>query len=89
MTGEELAARRKKAGLTQDQLAAYLGIGRTSVWRLETGKETISRPMRMMSETIDPGNPVFEEWVAKLSAKSKQMVVRRQHKKRYQAAVNL
>lgn len=85
MTGSELAERRKKAGLTQDQLAAYLGVGRTSVWRLETGSEEVSRLIFTMAMTVEPGNPVFEKWLTQLTTKSKQMVLRRQFKRKFQA----
>ena len=37
MTGKELMAARHKAGLTQRELAEKLGIGRTTVQRVESG----------------------------------------------------
>ena len=80
MKGTELAAKREKCGLTQGQLSQYLGIGRTSVWRMETGEDPIPRSVEISSETLEPGNPAFEKWAEGLSAKHKLMLRRRQIK---------
>jgi DNA-binding XRE family transcriptional regulator len=80
MKGVELAAKREKCGLTQGQLAQYLGIGRTSVWRMETGEDQIPRAVEVSSETLELGNPAFEKWTEGLSAKHKLMLRRRQIK---------
>ncbi len=39
--GEYVRAHRKRAQLTQAELARYAGIGKTAVFDLEKGKETI------------------------------------------------
>ena len=80
MTGKELAARREKCGLTQEQLAEYLGIGRTTVWRMETGGEPVSRAVELSSRTLEIGGASFEEWVKTLTTKKKVMLWRRQQK---------
>lgn len=86
MTGEELAARREKCGLTQGQLAGYLAIGRTSVWRLETGREPIGRAIESLAQTLEPGSATLEDWLDLVPAKKQQMIRRRQHKHNLQIA---
>ena len=86
MTGEELAAKRERAGLTQVDLAGYLGIGRTSVWRLETGKEEIKRPVEALAQTLELGNSTLEKWMGSLPLKKRQAISRRQLKINLRAA---
>jgi predicted DNA-binding transcriptional regulator AlpA len=78
MTGNELAARRLRCGLTQEQLAQYLGIGRTSVWRMENRCDYVPRAVEISSCTLEPGNRAFRAWVAGLPIKKRAMVKRRQ-----------
>lgn len=87
MKGTELAAKREKCGLTQEQLAEYLGIGRTSVWRMETGNEPVSRAVEVSSQTLEIGGATFEEWVKSLTTKKRIMLWRRQQKYKIQEAV--
>lgn len=67
---------RKKAGLTQDELAAKLGSSKSHVSEMETGKKNPSSPMLdriaqifgvRPADMIDPGSEVdgFTEFVAK------------------------
>lgn len=39
--GETIRQFRKKAGLTQQQLAEYAGVGKTVVFDIEKGKSTV------------------------------------------------
>lgn len=80
MNGVELAAKRERAGLTQGQLAQYLGISRTSIWRMETGADPIPRAVAVSSETLEPGNPAFEQWTETLPVKQRSVLRRRQAK---------
>lgn len=89
MTGEELAQARERAGLTQDQFAYYVGIGRTSLWRLETGREEIGRPIEEMAKTLAPGNGTFDSWLRTLPAKTRNGIIRRQHKNNFKLAIGL
>jgi transcriptional regulator with XRE-family HTH domain len=41
MYGQRVAAERKRLGLTQRELAALLGVGRTAVAMIETGKASL------------------------------------------------
>lgn len=43
MTGPELQARRLELGLTQEQLAAEIGMPRSSIAQWESGSRTITR----------------------------------------------
>ena len=80
MNGRELMEKRERCGMTQGQLAEYLGIGRTSVWRMETDEVVIPKSVEMSSDTLDPRNQVFMKWIGTLSNKQKLMVKRRQSK---------
>ena len=80
MNGVDLASKREKAGLTQGQLAQYLGISRTSVWRMETGADPIPRAVAVSSETLCPGNQALEKWINTLPGKHGALLRRRQAK---------
>jgi DNA-binding XRE family transcriptional regulator len=80
MTGAEIAARRERCGLTQAQMADYLGIGRTTVWRLETGTESVKRPIEVTVQTMDIGNPSFEEWIERQPIRAKRAIRLRQQR---------
>ncbi len=41
MYGQRIAAERKRLGLTQHELATFLGVGRTAVAMIETGKASL------------------------------------------------
>lgn len=80
MTGEELAAKREQCGLTQGQLADYLGVGRTTVWRMETGLEPVKRPVEVAAQAMDRGNTLLDEWIEGLPPKLKRMIRLRQQR---------
>lgn len=82
MNGRDLARMREKCGLTQDQLAQYLGIGRTSIWRMETKNEPVGRAVEVAAQTLDVTSPSFQKWVDGLELKPRVMVRRRQAKYR-------
>jgi transcriptional regulator with XRE-family HTH domain len=83
MTGSELAAARNKCGLTQTQLASYLGIGRTSVWRCETGHEPVSKSIEGLASGLYPGSASLEGWLLRLDKKNRHEIWRRQHKYKF------
>lgn len=48
--GEEIRALRKEAGLSQGQLAARVGVGEMTIWRIEHGEDTrLSMAVRVVS----------------------------------------
>ncbi len=55
---------RKKAGLTQPQLAKLAGVGKTVVWDLEHGKEsvqwdTLQKILRVLNITVEWRSPLL------------------------------
>jgi transcriptional regulator with XRE-family HTH domain len=80
MTGRELSTRREKCGLTQEQLADYLCIGRTTVWRYENDKEEIKGAAVLLAKNIEIVNPTFNKYVNSLPEMAQLMIRRRQHK---------
>ena len=60
-----IQSHRKKAGLTQAQLARLAGVGKTVVWDLENGKEsvqwdTLQKVFRVLNITIEWRSPLLE-----------------------------
>jgi len=60
-----IRSHRKKAGLTQAQLAKLAGVGRTVVWDLENGKEsvqwdTIQKIFRVLSIRVEWRSPMLD-----------------------------
>ncbi len=65
MLGRRIAEERKKAGLTQDQLATAIGMERTAISRIEQGRQgldtlqltaiadALGKPPRVFFETAD------------------------------------
>jgi y4mF family transcriptional regulator len=58
---------RKKAGLTQPQLAKLAGVGKTVVFDIEKGKKTIRlntllAVMSVLNITLNPESSLMEEW---------------------------
>ena len=69
-----IQSHRKKAGLTQAQLARLAGVGKTVVWDLENGKEsvqwdTLQKIFRVLNITVEWRSPLLERTAA-LSASS-------------------
>ncbi|MBK8858166.1 MAG: helix-turn-helix domain-containing protein [Opitutaceae bacterium] len=60
---------RKKAGLAQAKLAKLAGVGKTVVWDLEHGKEsvqwdTLQKIFRVLSITVEWRSPMLERAAA-------------------------
>lgn len=56
MTPNELKAIRKRAGLTQGQLAAFLRLADSrTIRRYEDGRREVSGPVAMLLEMLDAG----------------------------------
>jgi DNA-binding XRE family transcriptional regulator len=56
---------RRKAGLTQAELAQLAGVGKTVVWDVEHGKEsvqwdTLQKIFRVLSITVEWQSPFFQ-----------------------------
>ena len=52
--GLKIKALRAKKGLTQDALAERAGLNRTHLYRLETGKQSITlRTMKLVADALD------------------------------------
>jgi len=65
--GEIIRFHRKKAGLTQKQLAMLAGIGKTAVFDIEQGKgsvrlNTLLAVAAVLNITLNPTSPLMEEW---------------------------
>ena len=64
-----IKSHRKKAGLTQAQLARLAGVGKTVVWDLENGKEsvqwdTLQKICRVLNITAEWRSPLLERTAA-------------------------
>jgi HTH-type transcriptional regulator/antitoxin HipB len=60
-----IQSHRQKAGLTQAQLAKLAGVGKTVVWDLEHGKEsvqwdTLRKIFRVLSITVEWHSPLLQ-----------------------------
>jgi transcriptional regulator with XRE-family HTH domain len=54
VVGERIAALRKSMGLTQDQLAERAGVNRVHLYRLETGRQSMTlRTLQIIAEALD------------------------------------
>ena len=67
--GEMIRGHRKKAGLTQKELADLAGVGKTVIFDIEQGKETIQiRTLWLicaaLNISIDFSSPLMEEYYA-------------------------
>lgn len=56
---------RKKAGLSQAKLASLAGVGKTVVWDIENGKEsvqwdTLQKIFRVLNITVEWRSPLLE-----------------------------
>lgn len=65
--GEIVRYHRKKAGLTQQELARLAGIGKTAVFDLEKGKQsiqldTLGKILHALNITIKIEGPLMEEY---------------------------
>jgi HTH-type transcriptional regulator / antitoxin HipB len=59
-----IKSHRQKAGLTQAQLAKLAGVGKTVVWDLEHGKEsvqwdTLQKIFRVLNITVEWQSPLL------------------------------
>jgi DNA-binding XRE family transcriptional regulator len=57
MTSAELIAARKSLGITQEQLAALMGVSRASVLRMEAGKKCHPAMPRLVAAYLDNHRP--------------------------------
>ena len=67
--GEIIRFHRKKAGLTQKQLATLAGVGKTAVFDIEQGKgsvrlNTLLAVSSVLNIALDPVSPLMEQWEA-------------------------
>ena len=58
-------AHRKKAGLSQAKLAALAGVGKTVIWDIENGKEsvqwdTLQKIFRILNISVEWRSPLLE-----------------------------
>jgi len=65
MPAQLVQTHRKKAGLTQAQLATLAGVGKTVVWDLEHGKEsvqwdTLQKIFRVLNITVEWRSPLLQ-----------------------------
>lgn len=52
--GERIRKIRKRKGITQDQLAELAGLNRTHLYRLESGKQSMTlRTLKVIAEALD------------------------------------
>ena len=53
MSGQDVKAIRESLGLTQDELARWLGLsGRSNVAHIEAGRKAITGPVRRLMELL-------------------------------------
>lgn len=67
-----IQSHRKKAGLTQAQLATHAGVGKTVVWDLEHGKEsvqwdTLQKILRVLNLTVEWRSPLLDRTASQAS----------------------
>lgn len=54
MTKDELRALRLKLDLTQTEMAEKLGITLSALYKLEAGKNKMSKPVAMLCQQLNP-----------------------------------
>jgi len=53
IVGERIAALRKAQGMTQDQFAERAGLNRTHLYRLESGKQSVTlRTLKIVADAL-------------------------------------
>ena len=65
--GDTVRFHRKKAGLTQPQLARLAGVGKTAVFDIEKGKKTIRLDtllavLSVLNIVLNPESNLMEAW---------------------------
>ncbi len=70
-----IQSHRKKAGLVQAQLAKLAGVGKTVVWDLENGKEsvqwdTLQKIFRVLNITVEWRSPLLDRMASLAPARS-------------------
>ena len=65
--GSIIRFHRKRAGLTQKQLATLAGVGKSAVFDIEKGKITIrlnnlTAILSVLNISLEPGSPLMEQW---------------------------
>ena len=66
--GDIIRFHRKKAGLTQKQLATLGGVGKTVVFDIEQGKNsvrmnTLLAVASVLNITLEPESPLMGQWI--------------------------
>lgn len=66
---------RKKAGLTQQELARLAGIGKTAVFDLEKGKEsiqldTLRKVLQVLNITFRLESPLMEAYIKEINSET-------------------
>jgi transcriptional regulator with XRE-family HTH domain len=52
--GQRIKAIRERKGITQDQLAEMTGLNRVHLYRLETGRQSMTlRTLKLIADTLD------------------------------------
>ncbi|MBU4446813.1 type II toxin-antitoxin system Y4mF family antitoxin [bacterium] len=65
--GSIIRFHRRKAGLTQKQLATLAGVGKSAVFDIEKGKNTIrlntlTAILSVLNIRLEPESPLMEQW---------------------------
>jgi transcriptional regulator with XRE-family HTH domain len=54
IVGKKIQELRKKKGFTQDQFAAHAGVNRTHLYRLESGRQSITlRTLKIVADALE------------------------------------
>lgn len=65
--GSIIRFHRKKAGLTQKQLATLAGVGKSVVFDIEKGKitirlNTLTAILSVLNISLEPESPLMDQW---------------------------
>lgn len=65
--GSIIRFHRKRAGLTQKQLATLAGVGKSAVFDIEKGKNsirlnTLTAILSVLNISLEPESPLMEQW---------------------------
>ena len=65
--GSIIRFHRRKAGLTQKQLATLAGVGKSAVFDIEKGKitirlNTLTAILSILNISLEPESPLMEQW---------------------------
>jgi len=65
--GSIIRFHRRKAGLTQKQLATFAGVGKSAVFDIEKGKitirlNTLTAILSVLNISLEPESPLMDQW---------------------------